>query len=136
MTQTLYDLSRQKDGVEILERHVQVDPVHVVLSIAPKYAVSSIVGYRKGKTALACLDRFPQWRKRYWGQHVWSRGYCVSSVGLDEERIRSRLDDRAPDGIHFRANLGGEFRPVIAHPPLFHRPFRPEQLRQCSQAIP
>ena len=88
MTQKLYDLSGRKDGLEIVELNIQVDHVHVVLSIAPKYAVSSIVGYLKGKTALGCFDRFPQLRKRYWGQHLWSRGYCVSSIGLDEERIR------------------------------------------------
>ena len=53
-----------------------------------KYAVSRFVGYLKGKLALGLFDRFPVLRKRYWGQHVWSRGYCVSSVGLDEDHIR------------------------------------------------
>lgn len=84
----LYLLSEQKKGVEILELNVQADHVHVILSIPPKYAVSEIVGFLKGKLALRLFDRFPELRKRYWGQHVWSRGYCVSTVGLDEERIR------------------------------------------------
>ena len=88
MTQKLYDLCGQKKGVEILELNVQPDHVHIVLSIPPKYAVSQVIGFLKGKTALGAFDRFPELRKRYWGQHVWSRGYCVSSVGLDEERIR------------------------------------------------
>ena len=44
--------------------------------------------FLKGKLALSLFDRFPVLRKRYWGNHIWSRGYCVSTVGLDEERIR------------------------------------------------
>ncbi len=86
--QEIYRLCNQKDGVEILELNVQIDHVHLVVSIPPKYAVSRFMGYLKGKLALRLFDRFPQLRKRYWGQHVWSRGYCVSTVGLDEERIR------------------------------------------------
>ena len=86
--QHIYQLCGQKDGVEVLEVNVQPDHVHVVLSIPPKYAVSQFMGFLKGKLALRLFDHFPQLRKRYWGQHVWSRGYCVSSVGLDEERIK------------------------------------------------
>ena len=86
--QEIYRLCTQKDGVEILELNVQPDHVHVVLWIPPKYSVSSVAGYLKGKRALRLFDRFPQLRKRYWGQHVWSRGYCVSTVGLDEDHIR------------------------------------------------
>lgn len=86
--QQIYQLSGQKDGVEVLEVNVQPDHVHAVLSIPPKYAVSQFMGFLKGKLALRLFDRFSKLRKRYWGQHVWSRGYCVSTVGLDEERIK------------------------------------------------
>ena len=86
--QQIYRLCNQKDGVEVLELNVQIDHVHLVATIPPKYAVSRFMGYLKGKLALGLFDRFPQLRKRYWGQHVWSRGYCVSTVGLDEDRIR------------------------------------------------
>ena len=86
--QQIYQLSSQKDDVEVLEVNVQPDHVHVVLTIPPKYAVSQFLGFLKGKLALRLFDRFPQLRKRYCGQHVWSRGYCVSTVGLDEERIK------------------------------------------------
>ena len=86
--QEIYRLSNQKDGVEILEVNVQEDHVHMVVSIPPKYAVSKYMGFLKGKLALKLFDRYPKLRKRYWGQHVWSRGYCVSTVGLNEERIR------------------------------------------------
>ena len=84
----IYRLCNQKDGVEVIELNVQKDHVHLVVSNTPKYAVSKFRGYLKGKLALKLFDRFPNLRKRYWGQHLWSRGYCVSTIGLDEERIR------------------------------------------------
>ena len=87
IVQQVHLLSSQKDGVEVIEVNVQRDHVHLVVSIPPKYAVSQYMGFLKGKLALRLFDRFPQLRKRYWGQHVWSRGYCVSTIGLDEERI-------------------------------------------------
>jgi putative transposase len=86
--QELYRLCLQKDGVEVLEAQVQADHVHLVLAIPPKYAVSQIMGYLKGKLALRVLSHYPQLRQRYWGNHLWSRGYCVSTVGLDEDKIR------------------------------------------------
>ena len=86
--QQIYRLCDQKDGVEVIEVNVQKDHVHLIVSIPPKYAVSKFMGYLKGKLALRLLDHHPQVRKRYWGQHLWSRGYCVSTIGLDEDRIR------------------------------------------------
>jgi len=68
--QEIYRLSNQKDGIEILELNVQPDHVHLIVWIPPKYAVSKIVGYLKGKLALRLFDRFPELRKRYWGQPV------------------------------------------------------------------
>ena len=88
VTQQIYRLCDHKDGIEVVELNVQQDHVHLVVSIPPKYAVSKFMGYLKGKLALRLFDRYQQLRKRYWGQHLWSRGYCVSTVGLDEERIR------------------------------------------------
>ena len=71
-----------------MEGNVQVDHLHLVLSIPPKYSVSQVLGYLKGKSALKMFDRYPDLKKRYWGRHFWAKGYCVSTVGLDEERIR------------------------------------------------
>ena len=88
VVQQVNRLSEQKDGVDVLEVNVQVDHIHMVVTIPPKYAVSQYMGFLKGKLALRLFDRFPELRQRYWGQHVGSRGYCVSTVGLDEERIR------------------------------------------------
>ena len=86
--QQLYSLCRQKDLVEILELNVLVDHIHLVVSIPPKYSVSAIMGYLKGKLSIRLFQKYERLGKRYWGQHLWSRGYCVSTVGLDEDKIR------------------------------------------------
>ena len=75
--------------VEIMELNIQLDHVHIVLSIPPKLSVSQMLGYLKGKTAIQIFKRFKGLKKKpYWGNHFWSRGYCSSTVGLDEEKIR------------------------------------------------
>jgi len=84
----IYGLCQQKDQVEVLELNVRLDPVHLVVSIPPKYAVSSFVGYLKGKLAIRMFERYEKLGRRYWGRHLWARGYCVSTIGLDEEKIR------------------------------------------------
>ena len=86
--QQLYSLCRQKDLVELLELNVLVDHIHLVVSIPPKYSVSAIMGYLKGKLSIRLFQKYERLGKRYWGQHLWSRGYCVSTVGLDEDKIR------------------------------------------------
>ncbi len=74
--------------LEVLEMNVQEDHVHLVLSIPPKNSVSEVVGFLKGKCAIKIFDRHLELKKRYWGRHFWAKGYCVSTVGLDEKRIR------------------------------------------------
>jgi putative transposase len=74
--------------LEMLEMNVQEDHVHLLISIPPKYAVSDVVGFLKGKCAIKVFDRHLELKKRYWGRHFWAKGYCVSTVGLDEEKIR------------------------------------------------
>jgi putative transposase len=86
--QQLYSLCRQKDFVEVLELNILADHIHLVVSIPPKYSVSAIMGYLKGKLSIRLFQKYERLGKRYWGQHLWSRGYCVSTVGLDEDKIR------------------------------------------------
>jgi putative transposase len=86
--QQIYILCRQKDLVEVLELNVQVDHVHLIVSIPPKYSVSAFMGFLKGKIALRLFQKYDRVGKKFWGRYFWSRGYCVSTVGLDEERIR------------------------------------------------
>jgi putative transposase len=87
MREIIRELCRQKD-IEILEGNVQVDHIHLVVSIPPKYSVSYVVGYLKGKSAVAIFDQFVQLKRKYWGRHFWARGHCVGTVGLDEDKIR------------------------------------------------
>jgi len=86
--QQIYVLCQRKDKVEVLELNVQVDHVHLVVSIPPKYAVSDFMGNLKGKMAMQLFQRYEKMGRKYWGRHLWSRGYCVSTIGLDEEKIR------------------------------------------------
>ena len=74
--------------IEVLEMNVQEDHVHMVLSIPPKFSVSEVVGFLKGKCAIKIFDKHLELKKRYWGRHFWAKGYCVSTVGLDEEKVR------------------------------------------------
>ena len=75
-------------NIEILEGNIQIDHIHLVLSISPKYSVSEAVGFLKGKSAIKIFDFNHELKRRYWGRHFWSKGYCVSTIGLDEEQIR------------------------------------------------
>ena len=86
--QLIYQLVRQKDEVEVLELNVQDDHVHLVVWIPPKYAVSDVMGFLKGKLAVKVFERYERLGRRYWGRHLWGRGYCVSTIGLTEEQIR------------------------------------------------
>ena len=78
-----------KQGIEILELNVRPEHVHVVLWIPPKYAISNIMGFLKGKLSTRLFQKYERLGKKYWGRHLWSRGYCVSTIGLDEEQIRA-----------------------------------------------
>ena len=75
--------------VEVLELIVQPDHVHLVCSNPPKLSVADVVGTIKGKTAIRLFKAFPTLKKKpYWGNHFWARGYFVSTLGLDEEKVR------------------------------------------------
>ncbi len=82
------NLLRQKEGIEIMEMNVQSDHIHLVVWIPPKYAVSAVMGYLKGKLAIRLLQKYERLGKQFWGRHIWGRGYCVSTIGIDEQRIR------------------------------------------------
>jgi len=86
--QQTYILCRQKELVEILEFNIQKDHIHMVMWIPPKYSISSMMGFLKGKLSLRLFQRYEQLGKRYWGRHLWARGYCLSTVGLNEQQIR------------------------------------------------
>ena len=75
-------------GAEIIEGRVWRDHVHLVLSIPPKYAVSEVIGTIQGRVAIRLFKEVPELRKRYWGRRFCSRGYFVSTIGVNESIIR------------------------------------------------
>jgi len=75
---------------EVVELNVQIDHVHLLVMIPPKLAISEFVGTVKGRTAIRVFNRFRHLKhKPYWGNHFWTKGYCVDTVGLDAEKIRA-----------------------------------------------
>jgi putative transposase len=81
-------IAEWKDVV-VEELNIQKDHVHMVVSIPPKVSVSDFMGILKGKTAIKLFKSYPNLKKKpYWGNHFWTRGYFVNTVGLDEEMIR------------------------------------------------
>ena len=75
----------------ILEGHLLPDHVHMLISIPPKYAVSSVVGFLKGKSAIHLARVYGERRRNFVGQSFWARGYFVSTVGRDEATIREYI---------------------------------------------
>lgn len=83
-------LAQHKDSW-IEEGHLMADHVHMMISIPPKYAVSNVVGYIKGKSAIHLARTYRERKRNFAGQSFWARGYCVSTVGRDEEVIRNYI---------------------------------------------
>ncbi len=76
-------------GCEVVELNVQIDHVHLLIEVPPKVSISVLMGTLKGKSALRIFTKFPYLKQRpYWGNHFWSKGYCVDTVGLDAEMVR------------------------------------------------
>ena len=88
----LRELCRQRD-IELLEGHLMPDHVHMCLSIAPKYSVSHTIGFLKGKSAVR-IHRQLLKERRMTGLHFWASGYSVSTIGLDEDRIRKYVREQ------------------------------------------
>ena len=83
-------LARQKESV-IEEGHLMPDHVHMMISIPPKYAVSQVVGFLKGKSAIHIARVYMGRKRNYVGQSFWARGYFASTVGRDEQVIREYI---------------------------------------------
>ena len=97
-------LAEQKES-RVEEGHLMPDHVHMMISIPPKHAVSQVIGYIKGKSAIHIARRYAERKRNFVGQHFWARGYYVSTVGRDEEVIREYIrhqeyEDRRIDQMH------------------------------------
>ena len=103
--EVFHQLARQKES-EIEEGHLLVDHVHMLIAIPPKYAVSQVIGFIKGKSAIHLARVYGGHRRNFTGQHFWARGYFVSTVGRDEGVIRDYIrrqeeEDRRLDQLNF-----------------------------------
>jgi putative transposase len=100
-----HNLARQKES-RIEEGHFLPDHVHMLISIPPKYAVSEVIGFIKGKSAIHVARVYGERRRNFTGQHLWARGYFVTTVGRDEAVIRDYIrrqedEDRRLDQLNF-----------------------------------
>ena len=86
-------------GVEILEGHLMEDHVHMLVSIPPKYSVSSFMGYLKGKSSLMIFDKHANLKYKFGNRHFWSEGYYVSTVGVNEATIRKYIQEQEKNDI-------------------------------------
>ena len=90
--------------VEIIEAHAMKDHIHMLLSIPPKFAVSSFMGYLKGKSSLMIFERHANLKYKYGNRNFWAKGYFVSTVGLKDEVVREyirnqELEDMKEDNL-------------------------------------
>ena len=91
--EALRELARQKES-RILEGHLQSDHVHILISIPPKYSVSSVVGYIKGKNVIYIARSFGNRCRNFVSEAFWTRGFYVSTVGLDEDSVRNYIKNQ------------------------------------------
>ena len=106
--EVFHQLARQKEST-IEEGHLLLDHVHMLIAIPPKYAVSQVIGFIKGKSAIHVARVYGERRRNFTGQHFWARGYFVSTVGRDESVIRDYIrrqeeEDRRWDQLNFDPN--------------------------------
>jgi putative transposase len=103
LPEVFHELARHKE-CRIEEGHMMGDHVHMLISIPPKYAVSQVVGYIKGKSAMHLARVYGERKRNFAGQSFWARGYFASTVGRDEEVIRNYIrhqeqEDERPDQL-------------------------------------
>lgn len=103
--EVFHELARHKDS-RIEEGHLMADHVHMLISIPPKHAVSQVVGYIKGKSAIHVARIYGERKRNFGGQHFWARGYFVTTVGRDEAVIRAYIrhqekEDQRLDQLQF-----------------------------------
>ena len=86
--------------IDILEGAVKEEHVHLYLQIPPKYSISDVMKWIKGKSAERLFKRFPRLEKQYWGRHLWARGYFVSTVGIADNIIREYIQKQREEELH------------------------------------
>ena len=96
-----HELARQKE-CRIVQGHLLPDHVHICIEIPPKYAVASIVGFLKGKSAIAIAREFTGKERNFTGEHFWARGYAVSTVGFNLDQVKAYIRTQEAEDEHGR----------------------------------
>lgn len=107
LKETFHELARQK-GCEIVGGNIVQDHIHMLISIPPKYAVSEIIGYLKGKSAIAIARHFSGRKRNFNGEQFWARGYAVSTVGFELDQVKSYVKNQEQLDS-FKFDESGEF---------------------------
>ena len=94
------ELAAHKES-KIVEGHLMPDHVHMCISIPAKYAVSNVVGYLKGKSAIQIARKFGGRRRNFTGEQFWARGYFVSTVALDEAMVRAYIRNQEAEDSRY-----------------------------------
>ena len=99
--------------VEILEAEACKDHIHMLVSIPPKYSVSQIMGYLKGKESLMVFEKYANMKYKYGNRHFWCRGYYVDTVGRNKKAIAEYIRNQLQEDISYDPNVIGRVcRPV------------------------
>ena len=96
-------LLKQIPGVEIIEKNILVDHIHLVMVLPPKYAVSSVIGFIKGKSAIAIARTFLGKERNFNGANFWARGYAISTVGFNLEEVKKYIKEQEENDNDFIA---------------------------------
>ena len=96
-----HELAKQKES-SIIEGSISIDHVHMCIEIPPKYAVASVIGFIKGKSAIAIARTFKNQQRNYTGAKFWARGYAVSTVGFDEEIVKKYIKEQSDNEESFK----------------------------------
>ena len=95
----LHELAGQRRS-KIIEGHMVQDHVHMVIEIPPKYSVAEVIGYMKGKSAIAVARQFGGRKRNFNGEKLWARGYAVSTVGFEKQKITKYVQNQQQlDGV-------------------------------------
>ena len=89
----------QYKGVEIMEAHAMPDHIHMLVRIPPKIAVSNFMGYLKGKSSLMIFERHANLKYKYGNRNFWAKGFFVSTVGLDTEKVKQYIRDQEKEDM-------------------------------------
>ena len=85
--------------IEILEAEACTDHIHMLITFPPKYSVSQVVGYLKGKSSLMIFDKFANLKYKYGNRHFWCKGYYVSTVGRNEKKIKEYIQNQLQEDM-------------------------------------